>query len=217
MFKNVILAWKCVNRARTSQFTSTDQWGWWNPHRDQWGCFLSPFYTPGRMFSFEAALRGVNSLSRFDPTRLSSYLFIWFSLSATGHVPNTGLNTGHNEIFKMKEKICPIKASPLWPQASWEIMLRTVNPLPEKRTPIDFYLMSHTEKRRVSAGRFHDVLNACSRSHYTLEFVCGCRSCFWHQKKKRLKKGSSGRWRVKSVLTQTYAGWWRQFLLEVYL
>lgn len=64
------------------------------------------------MFPFEAALRRVNSLARVDPTRLPSYLFLLFSLGATGHKPNSALNPGHNEIFKMKEKISPIKASP---------------------------------------------------------------------------------------------------------
>lgn len=41
-----------------------------------------------------------------------SHLAFWFSLSTAGHMPGADINTRRNEIFKIKEKLFPIKISP---------------------------------------------------------------------------------------------------------
>lgn len=66
---------------------------------------------------FTLMLKGVGRESHwyyhpdFYPEGFHSHLVASFSLAATGNMSGADINTGYNEIFKIEEKISPIKAS----------------------------------------------------------------------------------------------------------
>lgn len=111
-------------------------------------------------------------LSRFEPRRLSlSFSRLVSASSATGHTASADINTGHNEIFKIKEKNSPIKASIYCdPEDAGGLVWGLGNPLPAPLMPINLDFMQPVETIREAV-----LSNILRFSNISVSFgLCGC-------------------------------------------